>query len=203
MARKSSELGVEPTRKSVPRAGLDRDALVRAAVRLVDQEGVEALSLGRLAKDLGVRTPSLYNHVDGMPGLKRAIAIHGLRELHRRITQATIGREKDAAVLGLACAYREFAKSHPGLYAIAAATLDFEDPLLTSVQTEVVNSALLVLSGYHLSDADALHAVRGLRSAMHGFVTLELAGLFGMPLSIDESFDRLIATMTAGLSASE
>ena len=45
------------------RAGLDRAAVVEAAARLVDEEGVEQLSLGRLAERLGVRSPSLYNHV--------------------------------------------------------------------------------------------------------------------------------------------
>src|SRR5260221_8231667 len=43
------------------RAGLDRSTVVEAAAKLVDEEGIEQLTLGRLAERLGVRTPSLYN----------------------------------------------------------------------------------------------------------------------------------------------
>ena len=50
-----------------PRAGSDRDAVVVAAVDLVNREGAGALSPKRLADELGVQTPSLYNHVDGLP----------------------------------------------------------------------------------------------------------------------------------------
>jgi hypothetical protein len=46
---------------------------------------------------------------------------------------------------------------------------------------------------------DAVHAVRGLRALVHGFVTLETAGGFGFPLDRDESFRRLLATFAAGL----
>ena len=57
------------------RPGLDRDAVVRAAVELLDSEGAGTLSLGRVADRLGVQTPSLYNHVEGMPGLLRQLAL--------------------------------------------------------------------------------------------------------------------------------
>ncbi len=44
-----------------------------------------------------------------------------------------------------------------------------------------------------------LHAVRGLRSIVPGFVTLEGAGGFGLPLDLDESFRRLVAAFVKGL----
>jgi hypothetical protein len=48
-----------------------------------------------------------------------------------------------------------------------------------------------VLASYGLRGDDALHAVRRLRSVVHGFATLESAGGFGIPLEVDESFERL------------
>jgi hypothetical protein len=48
-----------------------------------------------------------------------------------------------------------------------------------------------------------LHAVRGLRSLVHGFATLEVAGGFGMPLDIDESFRRLVELLISGLGPAE
>ena len=49
------------------RAGLDQATVVGAAVELINREGVAALSLKRLADVLGVQTPSLYNHIAGLP----------------------------------------------------------------------------------------------------------------------------------------
>jgi len=46
-----------------------------------------------------------------------------------------------------------------------------------------------------------LHALRGLRSAVHGFATLEAVGGFGIPLSIDESFAWLVECFVGGLNA--
>ncbi len=56
-----------------------------------------------------------------------------------------------------------------------------------------------VLEAYDLRDEAALHAIRGLRSLLHGFVSLELAGGFGLPLDIDESFVRLVRIFIGGL----
>jgi hypothetical protein len=45
-----------------------------------------------------------------------------------------------------------------------------------------------------------VHAARAFRSAVHGFVVLEAAGGFGIPVDLDDSFDRLLATLAGGLA---
>jgi AcrR family transcriptional regulator len=49
------------------RTRLTKIAVVQAAAELINTEGSDALSLNRLAEKLDIRTPSLYNHVDGLP----------------------------------------------------------------------------------------------------------------------------------------
>jgi AcrR family transcriptional regulator len=183
----------------VPRAGLDRAAVVAAAADLADAEGLEAVTLARLASHLGVRPPSLYNHVDGLEGLRREIALLGLRELGRRLGRAAIGRSGDAAVVALARAYRTFAREHPGLYAASIRAPDPADTELAAAGGEILEIVLATLSSCGLDGEDALHATRGLRSVIHGFVSLEAAGAFGLPLALDDSFDRLIQSFIAGL----
>ncbi len=58
-----------------------------------------------------------------------------------------------------------------------------------------------LLGGYGLHDEDAVHAIRAVRCALHGFVTLDAAGGFGMPESIEESFARMVDMLDASLSA--
>jgi AcrR family transcriptional regulator len=184
------------------RARLDRAAVTRAALTIVDQSGPDALTLTALAKALGVRVPSLYNHVAGLPGLHRDLALLGTRELASAIAEATIGRAGDDAVLALSAAYRRFVLAHPGLYALML-RIDYariaDDPALEAESSRVVNIVVAVLSAYGLQGDDALHAVRGIRSIVHGFATLEAAGNFAMALDRDESFRRLVRLQIDGL----
>jgi len=64
-----------------------------------------------------------------------------------------------------------------------------------------VGVVLSVLTGYGVEGDEALHATRALRSSLHGFVALEAAGAFGLPLDIEGSFERLVALHHAALSA--
>ena len=70
---------------------------------------------------------------------------------------------------------------------------------LQAAEDRVVHVGLAVVASFGLSGEDGLHAVRALRSVVHGFATLEVAGGFGLPLDCDESFRRLIAMLIAGL----
>lgn len=185
-----------------PKAGLDRTAVVQAAVDLADTAGIEQFTLADLAARLGVRTPSLYNHVAGLPGLRRDLAVLGTRELSARMSRAAIGKSGDAATLAIAQAYRAFVTAHPGLYAATVRSsllTDQPDPELQAAQHESVEIVLAVLAGYGLSGEAAIHAARGLRSLVHGFATLEAADGFGIPLDLDSSFQQLVENYIAGL----
>jgi AcrR family transcriptional regulator len=185
-----------------PRAGLDRAQVVEAAGQIVDAGGLDALTLAALAERLGVRTPSLYNHVAGLPGLHRELALVALRRLSASLARAGIGKTTDEALEALAGAFRSFIKEHPGLYALTvqpAAPNAPPDLELVHASDEVVEIVLAVLASYGLRGLEAVHAVRGLRSVIHGFATLELAGGFGLPLDVDESYRLLIQIFIAGL----
>jgi AcrR family transcriptional regulator len=184
------------------RAGLDRETVVRAAAALADRCGHD-VTLAELAAHLGVRTPSLYNHVAGQEGLRRELALLGVRELALRLGRAAIGRAADNAILALAEAYRAFAKEHPGLYHAALRAPDPADADHIALSDEILAILSAVLAAYDLHDAEAIHAIRGLRSLLHGFVSLEMAGGFGLPLDLDESYTRLVRVYTDGLPRPE
>src|SRR5438270_13831735 len=110
------------------RVGLDQASVVEAAVKLVDEEGIDQLTLGRLAERLGVRTPSLYNHVAGLPGLKHALMLYCLHDLLDRILHATVGKSRAEATFALANAYRAYASEAPGRYALPLQAPDLAQP---------------------------------------------------------------------------
>ena len=182
------------------RAGLDSSSVVEAAAKLVDEEGIEQLTLGRLAERLDIRTPSLYNHVAGLPGLKHDLMLYCLRDLLGRVTLATVGKSRAEAINALADAYRAYGKKTPGRYALTLQAPPPGDQEVQAVAQQVVEVLLAVLAPYKLGEEDAIHAIRGLRSIVQGFISLEVAGGFGMPIDTDASFHWLINLYIAGLS---
>ncbi len=182
-----------------PKTRLDRAAVIQAAADLADAEGLEQLTLARLAEQLGIQTPSLYNHISGLAGLRRDLALLGIDELNTRLTQATIGKAGNAAITALAQVYRAFAKEHPGLYAATMRAPDPADEVAKQAAQGVVAVIVAALAAYGLQGDNAVHAVRVLRSALDGFVMLEARGGFGMPLDLDETFRRLVHTLIRGL----
>src|SRR6202522_4863165 len=184
------------------RAGINRDAVIRAAAKIADADGWDALSLAPVARKLRVRPPSLYNHVGGLEGVRRELKLLALRDLNTALSRATIGKSRDDAVRGLAAAYRAFVKRNPGTYAATMVAAPKNDPALEAAAGHIVETILSVLSGYGLERRAGIHAIRGLRSAVHGFVALEIAGGFGIPLDVDKSFDWLVTSLLKGLSAS-
>jgi AcrR family transcriptional regulator len=175
--------------------------VVEEAERIADEVGLERLTLAALAASLGVRQPSLYKHVDGMEGLQHRLSVRAKDELGSVLARAAVGRERGDAIASIAHAYRAWAMEHPGRYAAAQRV-----PVAGDAEDEAVSRALVVivtdvLAGYQLREDDAIDATRTLRSALHGFITLELGGGFGLPVDIDRSFERMVQGLITALSA--
>jgi AcrR family transcriptional regulator len=182
------------------RAGIDRATVVATAAKLADASGLEAVTLTRLADELGVRPPSLYAHINGLDDLRRRLGARGNGELTVALSQAVEGRSGPDALRALAIAYREYARAHPGTYAALQRSRDLaDDDEARAAGDAVVRVALAALRGYPVTGDDAIHAVRLIRIALHGFVSLEAAGGFAMNLSAEETFERLLALLDLGL----
>jgi AcrR family transcriptional regulator len=183
----------------MPRAGLDADAVVAAAAALADADGLHQLTLARLAGALGIRTPSLYAHINGLDDLRARLGARGASELAAALQLAAAGRAGRDALRAIALAYREYAHAHPGTYAAMQIPSDSEE--FEAAGAAVVGTILAVLRGYALEGESAIHAVRAIRSALHGFVSLEREGGFGLPINIDDSYDNLVNMLDDGLAA--
>ncbi|MGO8877415.1 MAG: TetR/AcrR family transcriptional regulator [Acidimicrobiales bacterium] len=176
----------------MPRAGLTEVGVVEEAERIADEVGLSRLTLAALAERLGVRQPSLYKHIDGMEGLQHSIAVRAKTQLADVLGLAAVGRSRLEAVVSMSTAYRHWALAHPGRYAATQRASAPGDAASEAADRAVVRVVLDVLAGYDLLDDDAIDAARAIRSALHGFVSLEMGGGFGLPVDVDRSFDRLV-----------
>ncbi|MFX3632117.1 MAG: WHG domain-containing protein [Candidatus Pristimantibacillus sp.] len=182
-----------------PRIGLDLHTILQSAAEIADEKGLNEVTLASLSQKLGIRSPSLYNHVDGLSGLKLKLAFHGLKNLYEKLMRAAVGRSGDEAVLSVGRAYIEFARLHPGLYeATLSSQHGSEDADLNMVSEEIVQLMIDIMQAYNVEKDIAIHMVRGLRSILHGFASLERVGGFGLPVNLDDSVEMVLRTYLSG-----
>ena len=120
-------------------------------------------------------------------------------DLGRRLTFAAAGLSGEEALSAIATAYRRFADQHPGVYtAVERAPAFGADP---EAMRPPVDAVVAALRGYGLTGDDETHAVRVVRAALHGFISLEASGGFALKLDLDETFARLVGTLAPGSAA--
>lgn len=183
--------------------GLDRQALLVAAAELADASGLDSLTLAALAQKLNVRSPSLYNHVKGLPDLRAALTVYCLHLLVETTRNAVIGKSGDEAILSLCEAYLRFAHTRPGLYEAFYKINTQQDEELDTARRELLDLFVRIMEPYRLGDRETLHAIRGLRSLLHGFATLEQHGGFQMDLPLDASVQYVLRTFLKGMHANK
>jgi AcrR family transcriptional regulator len=179
---------------------LNTETILNAAVELAEEKGIENISLLQVAQRLGVKSSSLYNHLNGVQDLSLGIARLAVGRLEDTIRSAAVGRSKEDALVEIASAYRKFAKENPELYKAILRFPDYNDSRVQETGHAIVRILYQVMEPYHYSKEEAIHFGRGFRSALHGFVSLEEAGFFqGTEADVNESYEQLILRLISTL----
>jgi AcrR family transcriptional regulator len=174
---------VEPGARLTPR----RLEIVEAARRILEREGESALTMRRLAADLGMKAPSLYKHFPDKESLELELIIVGFEESAAAF-EAALATQPRSQIEALGAAYREFARGHPHIYRLMT-----DRPL----PRERLPVGLEYRAAAPL--AQAMGSVAGARAAWamaHGLVILEINGRFPADADID-------AARRAGITALE
>ena len=175
--------------------GLRKEQVVDAAVAVLDEVGrLDGVALREVAARLGVRTQSLYAHVDGAEGLRRALALRGLDALAEALTGAAIGKAGGDAIDAVVRAYLRFAGEHPGLYE-ASLRPPGDDSELVDAMARVTRPLNLVFESYGLDAEAVVHWYRIVFASVHGFALLRRDGLLTLPGDVDETLTHLIQAL--------
>jgi AcrR family transcriptional regulator len=167
---------------------------------MADEAGIGTVSLASLAGRLGVKPPALYKHVENLGDLRHRIAALAVTELGEALRDALQGKAGYEALAAMFGAMRRYATEHPGRYSatVGAEFQGQDDPLLVA-SARVIRSVGAVLSGYGIAPEETDHAIRALRSIIHGFALLQIANAFQWGNDPDESFAWIIRFADAGL----
>lgn len=188
----------------MPRAGLSRDAVVALALDTIDELGLDGLTLAEIAGRAGVKVPSLYKHIASLEVLRSAVATAATRELAQELRAAAVGVSRKAALESLAHAYRGYALRHPARYAAtqrAPLPGEAREDAHAAAAADVQQVVSATLRGYDIADDQLIDATRTLRAALHGFCALENGGGFALPVSISDSFSRMLDGLDRMLSS--
>jgi AcrR family transcriptional regulator len=183
---------------AVARSSLSADLIVREALAIVDEVGLSRLTFGAVADRVGVAAPRLYAHVDGLGELRTLTRRVILEQMSGRIRTALAGLSGGAAVLALLHEVRAYAVAYPFRY-LAMPPGTQADPALADAAAELLALYTSVLQSFDLEESDARHAMRRIRAALYGFISLELSGAFGPREDTDESFRRFAEMVVASL----
>jgi AcrR family transcriptional regulator len=184
-----------------PRVGLEFQSILNTAIEIIDIEGMEALTITTLASKLNIKPPSLYNHINGLQDLRNKLALYGMKQLYTELQRGLETTNPKGPVKSIALSYISFARKHPGLYEATIKVPDNSDQSLQEAANKIVSVALTSIAPYNFNDNEAIHVVRGLRSVLHGFASLEQHGGFGLSLNPNESLNLLIDTYLSGLQS--
>jgi AcrR family transcriptional regulator len=159
-------------RKGRPKAGkgaLDRERIIRAALALVDRDGLEALTMRRLAESLGVDPMALYHHLPGRRALVSAMIGKVFGSFEVRAPPRAGWKRK---VKSFAAAYRAMALAHPNLVLELVA-----DPGSASEAALAAGESLhAALLGSRLGPAGRIRAADVVVDYLHGYVLAERKG---------------------------
>lgn len=178
------------------------EEIINTAIELVEEHGKPVLSMRELAERLGVKTPSLYNHIDSMEQLLTEVCRYAVGQLNAALMGAMQNKSGDDAVRALAAQYRVFATERAGLYRVIMAIPAENNAEFNKIAAAIIDPFMCVLASYAISAEQRLHWQRVIRSMLHGFASQQQAGFLShSPVSTDESFELAVQCLLSGLHA--
>ncbi|WP_024368105.1 TetR/AcrR family transcriptional regulator [Arthrobacter sp. TB 26] len=185
----------------MPRANLNEQTVLQAAAALADREGIDAVTMAAVARTLGVKPASLYEHVQGRTGLNSGIQRLVLDELGSRIGESVAGRSGEAALRGLADAHRNYATERPGAWA-ALQRPATKETAQSPEAAKVATLMLAVIRGYPIPAHELIHATRLVASTVNGFLALTRAEAFAhRPDDLNESWAAALNGLERALAS--
>ena len=180
-------------------AQTDYETIIETARVLIEQEGVQSLSLAHVATALGIKPPSLYRYVNSKTALLQAVISLTFERLFEAYETglAVVGDEPQAHLLAILQAHRAFARANPETYMLAFTTTIPEqraDERILEQMVLPIQDIMAAITGPERS----LPALRGALALVHGFVMLELKQQLRRRGDLTEAFEAAITAYLAG-----
>lgn len=181
--------------------GLDKISVIERAAVLANEKGLDNVTLKELADSLEIRSPSLYNHISGLPELKREIMLYGWKQAEERILRAAEGINGYEAVRAMCRAFYRYASENKGVFSAMLWYNKYADEGAMEATSGLFSRLYKIMEDMGISREKTEHLIRTLRGFLEGFALLVNNGAFGHPADIDESFEVSLDVLIEGIKA--
>ena len=171
------------------REPLTRERVVDAALRVMDAEGLEAVTMRRIAREVGVEAMSLYHHVEDKEDLLDGVCERVMSEF--RFPEPTDDWAENCR--RAARAWRRLLQQHPNVMRLFA---EERGPVRSIDSMRPMEFALGLLRQAGLSDRDTAQAFHAFGGYIQGFVMMELGSIAG---GVDQDHLRKDVELVAAL----
>ena len=180
---------------------LTRHDVIEAAIACLEKEGESALGVNRVARELGIKPPAIYKHLDGNAALQRAVVLTIWRKYLTHCQQQTAGLSEPHELLRAGGnATRNFARNHPALYRVMMRFhLQPTDPDAAALIQDSLGLLKKSLQLYELNDNQLIDVMRMVNAAIYGFISLEQAGLMTLGRSTDASYEVMLDALVVAI----
>lgn len=185
------------------RVGIDKDTIIIRAAQLANEVGIENVTLKILADDLGVKSPSLYNHIGGLEDLKKQIMIYGWKQMEERMIRSAIGVSGYEAIKAGCYAFYHYAIENPGIFNAMLWYNKFQSKDNMEATAGLFPVLFKITASLDISEENCNHIIRTLCGFLEGFSLLVNNGAFGNPISIEESFEISVNVLIEGIKSLE
>lgn len=173
--------------------------IITAARQLIEQAGLDALSMHTLAAAVGIRPPSLYKRFQDRDAIIRAVQQAEFADLEMQIAAVATGESPAADLRAIARSHWQFAHARPHIYRIIFAASPTKEAVDIAVRANALRP-MLEACNQLVGPARGLMAARTLTAYVHGFATMEIAGAFHLGGSVEDAFLFGLDTIIHGLT---
>jgi AcrR family transcriptional regulator len=189
--------------RPVKEKSLTPQDVIHAAIACLDKEGEAGLGVNRVARELGIKPPAIYKHLDGNAGLRRAVALAIWRsyttDCQQQVARVTEPRELlHASAQGI----RNFARAYPARYAVM---MQYQLRPTDPAEAEIIQTSLQLfqraLQLYELSGDALIDVMRMVNAAIYGFIIREQSELMTLNRSSDASYAVMLDALLVAIES--
>lgn len=183
----------------MPRIGLTRDKVIRTAAKLANERGLSAVTITTLAEYLGIKKPSLYNHVKSQEDIYYGVMVYGWTEGAQAIVDEIKEDAPYEALKAYARKFYDYAINNKGIFEAMLWYNKYDNDELMQATEKIYRFFFQQTDKIGIARETANHLLRTYRSFLEGFILLVNHNSFGNPISIEESFEISLDVLVKGM----
>jgi len=185
----------------MPKAGVTTEKVIQIAVEITAAKGLDALTLNEVSDRLGIKTPSLYKHISGLPKLRESVSSCAAEMLKEQLVKSVMGKSGHDALQAMGLCSLQFAEENINLYETIQWANVMNNAQSGSLFSELVNVIYNIASELGADELEASHIIRTVRSLTHGFASVSSHHGFAHDSSVQSSYEYALETFMLGVQA--